>query len=410
MIELWDRIEKGRIWHMKKIAFFVQHMLCGGIENALITLTGRLAEAGHDVTIYVIAERGAFLSQIPEGVHLRKIPLPQAVERALPVGGTKVAVRNSLKEHRYGKAFRYLWKHIFGKSGFAELNVDFSKIPVLEEPYDIAVNYQMHSPFLVRYVSEKVQACRKLSWIHNDFATTGYGIQALEEYLDCCEGFYGVSQQIVKEFSEIFPGYRDRIHLARNLVPVSRILQRAEEAEAEEYAQVPDGYLKLLTVGRLEEQKGYDMALQVCRKLLDQGDRFRWFVLGDGTQKDKLLSQCRRLGLGQAMCFLGIRQNPYPYFKDCDIYIQTSRHEGYVTTVTEAKLFHVPIVCTDVSGAREQLTDEVNGEIAAIDADRIADKVHRLIREPDRRRRYRQALAGETGLEGEDWLSVFEEE
>ncbi len=395
---------------MKKIAFFVQHMLCGGIENALITLTGRLVEGGYEVTVYVMAERGDFLSQLPNGVALKKIPMPKAVEGALPVGGTKVAVHGSLEEHQFGRAFRYLLGHAFGKSGFAELNVDFSQIPLLEEAYDIAVNYQMHSPFLVRYVSEKVCARRKLSWIHNDFATTGYQLQALREYLDCCEGFYAVSGQIVKEFSEIFPEYRDRIHLARNLVPVSRILQRAEEEEAKEYAQVPEGCLKLLTVGRLEEQKGYDLALQVCRDLLDQGDSFRWFVLGDGTQRAKLLSQCRKLGLEQVMCFLGIRQNPYPYFKDCDIYIQTSRHEGYVTTVTEAKLFHVPIVCTDVSGAREQLTDEVNGEIAAIDANSIARRVHRLIREPDRRRRYADSLAGGGDTEGEEWLSVFEDE
>ncbi|MCI8852342.1 MAG: glycosyltransferase [Lachnospiraceae bacterium] len=394
---------------MKKIAFFVQHMLCGGIENALITLTGRLVEKGHGVTVYVMAERGAFLSQLPKGVQLKKIPMPKAVERALPVGGTRVAVCSSLEEHKYGRAFRFLLGHALGKSGFAELNVDFSQIPVLEETYDIAVNYQMHSPFLVRYMADKVRARRKLSWIHNDFATTGYQIQALREYLDCCEGFYAVSGQIVKEFSDIFPEYRDRIHLARNLVPVSRILRRAEEEKAEEYAQVPEGCLKLLTVGRLEEQKGYDLALQVCRKLLDQGDSFRWFVLGEGTQREKLLSQCRKLGLEQVLCFLGIRQNPYPYFKDCDIYIQTSRHEGYVTTVTEAKLFNLPIVCTDVSGAREQLRDEENGEIAAIDADSIAGRVHRLIQEPDRRKRYEEALAGETCTEGEEWLSVFED-
>lgn len=395
---------------MKRIAFFVQHMLCGGIESALLTLSERLVDRGHDVTIYVIAKRGEFLSRIPHNVHLKQIPLPKAIEWALPVGGTRIAVRSSLEEHQYGRAFRFLLGHAFGKSGFAELNVDFSKIPMLGENYDIAVNYQLHSPFLVRYVAEKVQAGRKLSWIHNDFSTTGYQIQDLREYLDCCEGFYGGAEQTIKEFSDIFPEYRNKIHLARNLVPVFRILQKADEEEAMEYAQVPERDMKLLTVGRLEEQKGYDIAFQVCRKLLEQGDSFQWFVLGDGTQRAKLLSQCRKLGLEQVMHFLGIRQNPYPYFKACDIYVQTSRHESYVTTVTEAKLFHVPIVCTDVSGAREQLTDEVNGEIAAIDGDSIAKRVHRLIREPDRRRRYREALAGEGFTKEEEWLSVFEGE
>lgn len=394
---------------MKKIAFFVQHMLCGGIENALITLTRRLAENGHDVTVYVIAERGAFLSQIPQEVHLKKIPLPKEIERILPVGGTKIAVRESFREHQYGKAVRFLLAHVLGKGEFAELKVDFSKIPMLEEIYDIAVNYQMHSPFLVKYLSEKVKAGRKLSWIHNDFTTTGYHIRALQVYLECCEGFYGVSRRIVEEFSDIFPEYKERVHLARNLVPVSEILQKAELAEAVEYEQTPGGCLKLLTVGRLEEQKGYDIALKVCKRLTDLGNSFRWYVLGDGSQRRQLESQCRKLGVEHVMYFLGIRQNPYPYFKNCDIYVQTSRHEGYVTTVTEAKLFCLPIVCTDVSGAREQIKDEVNGEVVPIDVECMVQRLQRLMKEADRRKMYREMLAHNERQEEEEWLSAFEE-
>ncbi len=109
------------------------------------------------------------------------------------------------------------------------------------------------------------------------------------------------------------------------------------------------------------------------------------------------------------MHFLGIRQNPYPYFKDCDIYVQTSRHEGYVTTVTEAKLFCLPIVCTDVSGAREQIKDETNGEVVPVDVDCITKRLHRLMREPDRRKMYREMLAHDTEQEEEEWLSVFDD-
>lgn len=394
---------------MKKIAFFVQHMLCGGIENALITLTRRLVEKGYDVTVYVIAERGDFLAQIPKDVHLKKIPLPEKIERVLPVGGTKIAVRESFQEHQYGKGLRFLLVRVLRKGEFAELKVDFGKIPMLEEAYDIAVNYQMHSPFLVKYLSEKVRAGRKLSWIHNDFSTTGYHIQALQADLDCCEGFYGVSQRIVEELSGIFPEYKERIHLARNLVPISEIFKKAELSEAAEYGQVPEGCLKLLTVGRLEEQKGYDIALKVCKRLVEMENHFQWYVLGDGSQRRQLESQCRKQGVEEVMHFLGIRQNPYPYFKDCDIYVQTSRHEGYVTTVTEAKLFCLPIVCTDVSGAREQIKDETNGEVVPVDVDCITKRLHRLMREPDRRKMYREMLAHDTEQEEEEWLSVFDD-
>ena len=87
------------------------------------------------------------------------------MKRILPVGGTKLTVKKNLKGHHYSKAAINLKNHIFGKSKFAELNVNFNSIPILNEEYDIAVNFHMHFPFLVRYLSEKVQANRKLTWI-----------------------------------------------------------------------------------------------------------------------------------------------------------------------------------------------------------------------------------------------------
>ena len=115
----------------------------------------------------------------------------------------------------------------------------------------------------------------------------------------------------------------------------------------------------------------------------------------------------KKLNLQEHFIFLGTRLNPYPYFKHCDLYVQTSRHEGYVTTVTEAKLFARPIVCTDVSGAREQLTDGVNGEIAKIDADDIYNRVSSIIKDKSLRDKYSAALSECGCSNDEDWLAIF---
>ncbi len=107
-------------------------------------------------------------------------------------------------------------------------------------------------------------------------------------------------------------------------------------------------------------------------------------------------------------CPIGIRMNPYPYFKNCDIYVQTSRHEGYVTTVTEAKIFNRPIVCTDVSGAREQLVDGVSGDITEISVDSIYEKLLRLFEEPNRRSDYTTILTTHKNVVNVDYMKVFE--
>lgn len=392
---------------MGKIAFFVQHMICGGVENALIALSSRLVRMGNDVTIYVIAEKGEFMRKIPTQVRSEKIPMPEEVREKIPVGGTRISIRDSISRHRYVKAMGLLISHLADLSGFAELNVDFERIPRLNEGYDIAVDYHIHSPFLVRYLSEKVTAKKKLSWIHNDFSTTGYEIKSLQEFLGCCDAFYGVSQKVVDEFVDIFPEYRDKTYVAHNIVPRDEILQKGGEYIPEEYERIPEDHLKLLSVGRLEKQKGYDIAGEVCRKLIRQGLRFQWFILGEGAERDELEKRRRQMGLADTLYFLGTRMNPYPYFKGCDIYVQTSRHEGYVTTVTEAKVFNKPIVCTDFAGAREQIIDGVTGDIAGINVESVREKLSRLMMEDGRRAAYTKALSQRT--EGTDlgWIEVF---
>lgn len=359
---------------MRKIAFFVQHMLCGGVENALISLSAKLADQGHDVTIYVIKNKGDFMKKIPETVSWSTIPMKESIRKNIPVGGSKITIRECLEQHEYFIAGKHLIKHLLNRGGFAELNAPLDKIPMLENQYDIAVNFHMHSPFLVWYLSECVTAKRKITWIHNDFATTSYDVSKLKKYLDCCQEFYGVSKRLVDEFTTILPEYKDKTQVMYNIVPVDSILQKSEKP-APEYEDVSGDCVKILSVGRLEAQKGYGITIEVC-KLLKQADyKIKWIVLGEGTERTALEKAANVAGVSQELKFIGVRMNPYPYFKKCDIYVQTSLHEGYVTTVTEANIFEKPIVCTNVSGAREQIRDGINGYVTGFEPQDIADKI-----------------------------------
>lgn len=363
---------------MKKIAFFVQHMLCGGVENALITLSNELYRAGNDVTVYVIEKNGEFIHRLPEGVKVEKIPMPKRLAETIPVGGSKLSIRRNVRGHHYFRALVNIYQYFWGGSGFAELNINFEGIPKLEESYDIAVNFHMHSPFLVRYLDEKVSAEKKFTWIHNDFTTTRYDIKKLNKYLECCDGFYCVSEKLRKEFIQIFPKYITKTKTMYNIVPVDEILKKSKEL-APEFEDISEGIIKFLSVGRLEDQKGYDLTISVCKKLLDQGYKFKWIILGEGTERKKLEELIKKNQLEKVLFLLGVRLNPYPYFKSCDLYIQTSKHEGYVTTVTEAKIFNKPIVCTDVSGAREQIEDGKNGYVAKHEVEDICKKIQWVI-------------------------------
>ena len=76
--------------------------------------------------------------------------------------------------------------------------------------------------FLVWYLSERVTASKKYTWIHNDFETTKYSIDRLRQYLNCVDQFFAVSNQLVKEFINIFPEFKEKISTALNIVPKIR--------------------------------------------------------------------------------------------------------------------------------------------------------------------------------------------
>lgn len=391
---------------MKKIAFFVQWMLCGGVENTLITLSEELTKRGNNVTIYVIVDKGEFIDKIPDNVLLKKIPMDEKIRKDIPVGGMKVSTRDCVERKDYTQATKFLIKYVARKSKFAELNINFNKIPKLNEKYDIAVNYHMHSPFLVRYLAEKVEAKTKYTWIHNDFTTTGYNIVKLREYLECVDDFFAVAQNLAEEFKIQLPEYSKKTQVALNIVPVDKILTKSKEFYPKEFEKVKE--LKILTVGCLEERKGYDIAIEVCEKLAKEGLKFQWFVLGDGSEKKKLHEEIRKRGVQEYFHFLGTRMNPYPYFGHCDIYVQTSRHEGYVTTVSEAKIFNKPILTTDVSGAREQIEDGKNGSIVSIDADSIYKKLKEIITSEFLRDNYILELEKEEKFSDTKWIKFFD--
>lgn len=391
---------------MKRIAFFVQWMLCGGVENTLITLSEELIKRGNSVTIYVITDKGEFINKIPDNVLLKKIPMNEKIRKNIPVGGTKVSIRECIERKRYLHATKFFIAHFIGKTEFAELNINFNKIPKLNEKYDIAVNYHMHSPFLVRYLAEKVEAKIKYTWIHNDFVTTGYNIVNLKKYLECVDNFFAVAENLADEFKKQLPEYSKKTQVALNMIPVEKILDKSKEFYPKEFQKVSQ--LKILTVGCLEERKGYDIAIEVCERLAKEGFKFQWFVLGDGSEKKTLYEELRRREVQEYFHFLGTRMNPYPYFCHCDIYVQTSRHEGYVTTVSEAKIFNKPILTTDVSGAREQLENRKNGSIASISVDSVYENLKEIITSETIRNKYTLELQKEEKVSDTKWITFFE--
>ena len=138
--------------------------------------------------------------------------------------------------------------------------------------------------------------------------------------------------------------------------------------------------LKILTIGRFVSQKGYDLAIQTANILKEEKIDFTWYAIGEGIEKQNIIDLIKKYNLKNNFVLLGRKENPYPYIKNCDFYIQPSRHEAYCTTTLEAKLLKKLIICTNVAGASDQFDDYNNGLIVnEFTPEAIAEKIIELI-------------------------------
>ena len=143
--------------------------------------------------------------------------------------------------------------------------------------------------------------------------------------------------------------------------------------------------LRILTVGRLSTEKGQDIAIKALAKLIKRGYKVKWYCLGEGNARESYEKIIEEYQVEDYFVLLGASSNPYPYMKQCDIYVQPSRYEGYCITILEAKVLHKPIVTTNVNGVNEQINNGKTGLITDMYANELFLSVEKLIKDANLR-------------------------
>lgn len=241
---------------------------------------------------------------------------------------------------------------------------------------------------------QKINADHKVAWLHNDFYASKFNPLPYAEEFSNCERIFGVSQQVVDEFKELFPDLGDRVFLFHNIVPVEQVRMQAKEFYPEEYEKSNQaGKHIILSIGGLDYQKGFDVAIESAAILRMKKLNFDWWILGEGAEEAKLKNEIAEKGLEDYVHLIGTRKNPYPYIANTEIYVQPSRHEGYGIAVEEARILQRPIVVTDFAGAREQLVHNESGYIVRCNQNELSGAIEKLVRDTEKQRAFSERLA-----------------
>lgn len=360
---------------MKKILFMAEYMLCGGVEKSLLTLLNTIDKNRYSITLLLLKKKGILLSEIPDGVKIMELELPEDEEYDI-LYGRKAALKKSLKEKKYysfiKKAVRGVTLTIMSNSN-EKKRVKYyqsiaKKFPVLTEEYDVAIDYMGYGLINTFYIAEKVRAKTKISWIHFEPSKAMKDFSSFKVFFKKYNYIFCVSKQILLDMENILPEYKKKFKVFYNIVDKNKLNDLAQIGNT---FDCEDGKINILSIGRLDLQKGFDIGINVVERLLKDGYLIKWWIVGDGPQKQELENILKNKDLTKDIVLLGQHTNPYGYLSKCDIYFQPSRHEGYGIAVAEARAFYKPILSTNFAGAQEQLKNMVTGKIANCSEDEL---------------------------------------
>lgn len=394
---------------MKNILIVSYGMGCGGAEKSLISFLNLLPPQKWNVDLLIANPNGMYMKQIPDTVHLLDNQYElENFATPLKLRRRKVCnVNDLINQIRWQVGSKILYKNLSRNEKRWELWGKF--LHVSKKKYDLAISY-MNGPTNY-YVIDKVIAKKKVLWIHNEFEKLGYNYEFERPYYEKADKIVTISQICVESLLNIYPNLKDKTLVLEN-ISSEAIIQNLAHQKPEDDPYFSYRGIKILSVGRLAEQKGFDYAIYASKLLKEKGIHFLWYILGEGELRNTLQNQIDKLELGNEVKLVGIRENPYPYIAACNIFAQTSRYEGKSIALDEAKILCRPVLVTNYATAKESVKNGYNGIIVEMTPEAIATGLEKLTLNPKLRQEITEHLQLENNSNEEEikkYIALIEE-
>lgn len=367
---------------MKKVLIVYPQMMLGGSTTSLLSLLSELNSDKYQIDLFLIYRNGPYDSYIPE--HINVLPWGHRFQSASLRKINRVISPKLLYSILKSKIIAK--KYNSDKAGYQYISsVDREPIRRITENYDVAIGFI--EGYCNKYVAEHIKAERKIAWIHIDYEKSGYFPEFDLECYSNIDRIITVSEECRKSFVRVFPQYLDKCLAISNVLSQKRVLAMSQ-AKVEDF-EVAEGTLKLVTTCRIDfSSKGLDRAVKVIYKLkqskVDNFDKLRWYIIGNGADSEKLKQLITTLGLSNQVIMLGLKVNPYPYMIKMDMFFLPSIREGKPMSVTEGFMLGLPAIVTDYSSAHEQVQDDIDGKIVDNSEDGIYKGIKYLLEYPEK--------------------------
>lgn len=312
---------------MIKVLFLINTLGGGGAERVLVNLVNNMDRSRFDITVETMFDDGVNRARLSEDIRYisKKAPCFRGIAKLFCL----IPARS-------------LYRYFIG-----------------DERYDVLVAFMHGAPTKV------ISGCpdpsvKKLTWLHtgdpahSTFFDFWFRRKTAFQAYASCDAVVGIADTVANAFSA-YTGIRDNMRVVYNTNDTELIARRSKEEAALPFEKTRP---LVCSVGRAVREKGFDRLIAVSKKLHDEGICFDLAIVGDGECMSALREQVSALQADEYVHLLGFRDNPYPVMAASDLFVCSSRQEGLSTVVSEALILGMPVVSTDVSGAKEMLGDQ----------------------------------------------------
>ena len=153
----------------------------------------------------------------------------------------------------------------------------------------------------------------------------------------------------------------------------------------------------IVSCGRISREKGMDLAVKACAKLVADGfDNIKWWIVGGGPAEAEVRNLISELNMENYVVMVGMKSNPYPYIKQADLYVQPSLVESFGLTIKEAMMLDRPIIATYTNGAKEIITHKLNGRLCSATDGLLALEVKKILETPNELKKIKPNISAGT--------------
>ncbi len=252
---------------MKDLLIMAKSLGGGGSEVALIELINALPEELYNITLVLLDSDNEYAYRLKKKVNIIQLTFNSSFAKSLvSMYAFTAKVLKKLSVNYYIPYYDFVTNRVTN---------------VFEKNYDIAIDFYGYGSFVTAFLATKIKAKKKATWLHDEKL---YWMKSVQRYLDSYDRVYGVSQAVVDAFCKEYPFYRNKAGVFYNVIDTEEIKRKSEQNEAVPFKDT----FNIVTVGRLTEQKGYDIAIKAASILKQKKIDFAWYAIGTGRDESKL--------------------------------------------------------------------------------------------------------------------------